>query len=172
MDRRTALMMTALLGGWLPRGVFAQGAGRRVSSKGTITPKGATSRRPSEPESEPEKGGGSALLSASESNTDDSPPGNFPTETGQKWQNFDIAFRAARFDGEKKTENARITVYQNGALIHDDYSIPDKTGAGEKEGPEPRPIKLQGHHNPVRFRNVWIQKLSLDAEVAKPAAKQ
>ena len=73
--------------------------------------------------------------------------------------------------GGKKTENARITVYQNGALIHDDYSIPGKTGAGEKEGPEPRPIKLQGHHNPVRFRNVWIQKLSLDDEEAKPAAK-
>jgi len=88
-----------------------------------------------------------------------------------EWQDFDIVFRAARFNIGKKTENARITVYQNGALIHDDYSIPGKTGAGEKEGPEPRPIKLQGHHNPVRFRNVWIQKLSLDAEEAKPAAK-
>jgi len=88
-----------------------------------------------------------------------------------EWQSYDIAFRAARFDGQKKTENARITVYQNGELIHDDYSITGKTGVGEKEGPEPRPIKLQGHHNPVRFRNVWIQKLSLDAEEAKPAAK-
>jgi hypothetical protein len=89
-----------------------------------------------------------------------------------EWQDFDIVFRAARFDdGGKKTENARITVYRNGALIHDDYSIPGKTGAGEKEGPEPRPIKLQGHHNPVRFRNVWIQKLSLDDAEAKPRAK-
>jgi hypothetical protein len=89
-----------------------------------------------------------------------------------EWQSFDIVFRAARFDGEKKTTNARITVYQNAVLIHDDYAIPGKTGSGEKEGPEARPIKLQGHHNPVRFRNVWIQKLSLDAEDAKPAAKQ
>ena len=32
MDRRTALMMTMLMGGWLPRGVFAQGAGRKTSS--------------------------------------------------------------------------------------------------------------------------------------------
>ena len=48
-----------------------------------------------------------------------------------EWQSFDIVFRAARFDGEKKIANARITVYQNGALIHDDYSIPGKTGAGE-----------------------------------------
>ncbi len=80
-----------------------------------------------------------------------------------EWQTYDIAFRAARFEGDKKTENARITVYQNGKLIHDDYSIIAKTGVGEKEGPEARPIKLQGHHNPVQFRNVWIQKLSLDA---------
>ena len=80
-----------------------------------------------------------------------------------EWQTYDIAFRAARFEDDKKTENARITVYQNGQLIHDDYSITAKTGVGEKEGPEPRPIKLQGHHNPVKFRNVWIQKLSLDA---------
>jgi hypothetical protein len=87
-----------------------------------------------------------------------------------EWQDYDIAFRAARFDGGKKIENARITVYQNGGLIHDDYALPGKTGVGEKEGPEPRPVKLQGHHNPVRFRNVWIQKLSLDAEEAKPAA--
>ena len=81
-----------------------------------------------------------------------------------EWQSYDIVFRAARFDGEKKSENARISIYQNGELIHDDYSITAKTGAGEKEGPEPRPIKLQGHNNPVRFRNVWIQKLSLDAK--------
>jgi hypothetical protein len=79
-----------------------------------------------------------------------------------EWQSYDIVFRAARFDGDKKIENARITAYQNLQLIHDDVSISGKTGAGMKEGPEPRPIKLQGHHNPVRFRNVWIEKLDLD----------
>jgi len=79
-----------------------------------------------------------------------------------EWQTYDIAFRAARFKGDRKTENARITVYHNGELIHDDYAIAKQTGAGKKEGPEPGPIKLQGHHNPVRFRNVWIQTLKLD----------
>lgn len=77
-----------------------------------------------------------------------------------EWQSFDIAFRAARFDGQKKIENARITVYQNGELIHDDYSIKRKTGAGKQEEPTARPIKFQGHHNQVGFRNVWIQELS------------
>ncbi len=79
-----------------------------------------------------------------------------------QWQSFDIAFRAARFDGQKKVENARITVYQNGELIHDDYALPRKTGAGKREEPTARPIKFQGHHNQVGFRNVWIQELSLD----------
>jgi len=88
-----------------------------------------------------------------------------------EWQSYDIAFRAARFEGDKKAANARITVFQNGALIHDDYSITGKTGVGEKEGPQSRPIKFQGHKNPVRFRNVWIQKLTLDPVAAKPAAK-
>ncbi|WP_395090287.1 DUF1080 domain-containing protein [Armatimonas sp.] len=95
-------------------------------------------------------------------------PDRLVNKKAGEWQSYDIVFRAARFDGEKKTENARITVYQNQQLIHDDYAIPRKTGAGRKEGPEPLPILLQGHHNPVRFRNVWIQKLTLDTKLVQP----
>lgn len=80
-----------------------------------------------------------------------------------EWQSYEIAFRAARFVNGKKSENARITVYHNGVLIHDDYELVAKTGAGDREGPAPAVIKFQGHHNPVRFRNVWIQRLALDA---------
>jgi hypothetical protein len=74
-----------------------------------------------------------------------------------EWQSFDIALRAARFENGKKQENARITVYQNQKLIHDDFVLPRHTGAGKKEGPESLPIKLQGHHNQVQFRNFWIK---------------
>nr|WP_309686592.1 DUF1080 domain-containing protein [Armatimonas sp.] len=94
-------------------------------------------------------------------------PDRLVNKKAGEWQSYDIVFRAARFDGEKKTENARVTVYQNQQLIHDDYAIPRKTGAGQKEGPEPRPILFQGHHNPVQFRNVWIQKLTLDGSVTQ-----
>lgn len=89
-------------------------------------------------------------------------PDKLVSRPAGEWQSYDIVFRAARFEDGKKTENARITVYHNGELIHDDYSIPRKTGVGKPEGPEPGPIKLQGHHNPVKFRNVWIQRLDLD----------
>jgi hypothetical protein len=73
-----------------------------------------------------------------------------------QWQTYDIDFTAARFADGKKTANARITVRHNGVLIHDDFEIPNKTGAGKAEAPEPGPIQLQNHSNPVFFRNVWI----------------
>jgi len=80
-----------------------------------------------------------------------------------EWQTYDILFHAARFAGagEKavKTQNARITVFQNGVLIHDGVEVPRKTGAGQEEGPQPRPILLQEHGNEVAFRNLWIVPL-------------
>ncbi len=80
-----------------------------------------------------------------------------------EWQSYDILFRAARWadkDGKPvKTQNARITVFQNGVLIHDNVEIPRKTGAGQQEGPKPMPILLQDHGNEVAFRNVWIVPL-------------
>lgn len=89
-------------------------------------------------------------------------PDQLVSKKAGEWQTYDIVFRSARFEGETKTENARITVYHNGVLIHDDFSIPNKTGAGHKEGPEPGLIKLQGHDNPVQFRNIWIKELNLE----------
>jgi len=77
-----------------------------------------------------------------------------------EWQSYDIAFRAAVFVDKKKVRDARITVYHNGELIHDDVAVSRKTGAGQREAGSPGPIKLQGHHNPVRFRNFWVLPLS------------
>jgi hypothetical protein len=76
-----------------------------------------------------------------------------------RWQSYDIIFHAAKFDGNRKTEKARITVWQNGILIHNDLKLDNKTGAGRREGPEPGPILLQNHGNEVLFRNIWIVPL-------------
>ena len=73
------------------------------------------------------------------------------------WQTYDIDFRAARYDAEgKKTENAVVTVVQNGVKVQDKREIPSKTGYGDKEADTPGPINLQNHGNPVYYRNVWV----------------
>jgi hypothetical protein len=81
----------------------------------------------------------------------------------EEWQSYDIVFRAARFEGEganaKKVENARVTVYQNGVLVHNDVEVPNKTGLGRLEGPEDAPILLQNHGYKVKFRNIWAERL-------------
>jgi hypothetical protein len=75
------------------------------------------------------------------------------------WQTFDIEFTAARFEGDAKVSNARMTVHQNGVLIHDDFAIPGGTGGGP-QGPRDEvpkgPIYVQSHGNPVQYRNIWI----------------
>ena len=76
-----------------------------------------------------------------------------------RWQSYDIIFHAAKFDGSRKVKNARITVWHNGVLIHNDVELENKTGAGRQEGPEPGPILLQEHGNEVWFRNIWIEPL-------------
>lgn len=91
-----------------------------------------------------------------------------------EWQSYDIVFRSPRWseDGTTKTENARISISHNGVLIHDNAEIPNKTGAGRAEGPEPGPIKFQDHGNPVRFRNVWIAELQTIDRAMSPAEEE
>ncbi|SVB12145.1 uncharacterized protein METZ01_LOCUS164999 [marine metagenome] len=73
------------------------------------------------------------------------------------WQTYDVEFTNARSKDGKKVKNAVLTARLNGILIHNAYEIPGKTGGsrGDPEG-TPGPIKLQGHGNPLQFRNVWI----------------
>ena len=73
------------------------------------------------------------------------------------WQTFDIVFTAAQFDSKgKKTHHAKITVFHNGVAVHDGVAVTRKTGGGAAEGSELLSTKLQDHHNPVRFRNIWV----------------
>jgi hypothetical protein len=76
------------------------------------------------------------------------------------WQTYDITFRSPRFDAcGQKVANARLTLLHNGVAVHRDVEIESKTGAGQPEGPELLPIKLQDHGNPIYFRNIWLYEL-------------
>lgn len=75
-----------------------------------------------------------------------------------QWQTYDIDYTAAKYDAKgKKTANAHIAVKHNGVVVHKDTQVPNGTTAGPvPEGPEPGPLTLQNHGNPVRYRNIWL----------------
>ena len=80
------------------------------------------------------------------------------------WQSYDIHFRAPRFgDGGAKTENARMSVWHNGILVHHDVPMmgPTRHRALTRYAPHAAkgPIRLQDHGNPVQFRNIWVREL-------------
>jgi hypothetical protein len=74
------------------------------------------------------------------------------------WQTFDVEFtNAVRDEDGNKTKNAFVTVRLNGVVVQDNLEITGPTG-GHRNEPEGTPgeIKLQGHGNPLQFRNIWI----------------
>jgi hypothetical protein len=77
------------------------------------------------------------------------------------WQSYDIDFTAARWSGNTKVADARVSVRWNGMLVHNDVAIPAQTGASPLEAPGLHPLLLQAHDSdasgPVRFRNIWVQ---------------
>ncbi len=84
MNRRTAMLLTMLMGGVLPRGLLAQGAGRRASATGRVS----RTQRPDDSkdvEIPPDSNTGSPPPEG-----DDTPAG-FPSEPGFQWRTFDIS---------------------------------------------------------------------------------
>ena len=73
------------------------------------------------------------------------------------WQTYDFDFTPAKYDGDKKVENARVTVKHNGVVIHDNIELPKETPGCLPEGPNARGVYLQGHGNKVQYRNIWVQ---------------
>jgi hypothetical protein len=79
-----------------------------------------------------------------------------------EWQTYDIAFTAPVLEGEKVIQNARITMFHNGVLVHLNQEI--FGGTGHRTVPRAvkvarGPIGFAGHDCPVRFRNIWVRKL-------------
>ena len=74
------------------------------------------------------------------------------------WQTYDADFTAARFsESGKKSVPGRLSVKLNGVLVQDNVKLTKSTTASPlKEGPEPGPIYIQDHRNPVQFRNIWV----------------
>ncbi|MEI8376133.1 MAG: DUF1080 domain-containing protein [Planctomycetota bacterium] len=72
------------------------------------------------------------------------------------WQTYDFNFTAPKYQGGKKTANARVSVKHNGVEIHPEFELARNTPGRQGEAPAPRPFYLQGHGNKVAYRNIWL----------------
>jgi len=78
-----------------------------------------------------------------------------------EWQKFVIEFRAPRFKGGNKTENAKfLKVTLNDQVIHENVEVakPTTSSLTGKEH-ETGPLMLQGDHGPVAYRNLVVKPL-------------
>ena len=88
--------------------------------------------------------------------------GHAPRQNASKapglWQHIKISFQAPRFEGGVKVANARmLRVELNGVLLHENVELfgPTRSSTGNDEVPL-APLKLQGDHGPVAFRNIVL----------------
>ncbi|HUS07288.1 MAG TPA: DUF1080 domain-containing protein, partial [Bryobacteraceae bacterium] len=76
-----------------------------------------------------------------------------------EWQTYDIAFEAPRFEGDKLTKPAYVTVFHNGVLMHHHQEI--MGGMQHRKLPvyaahaAEEPLALQNHDTKTRYRSVW-----------------
>jgi Domain of Unknown Function (DUF1080) len=82
-----------------------------------------------------------------------------------EWQTYDIIFEAPIFKGATLVKPAYISVIWNGVLVHHKRPVMGSTSATMTQHAYTAhdaelPLTLQDHSNPVRYRNVWIRRLT------------
>ena len=92
------------------------------------------------------------------------PPLANATRKPGEWQTCDIVFEAPRFEGTKLVKPASLTVFLNGVLLHNKKDLSGPTVHRElaKYAPQPEEdsLVLQDHQQPVRYRNIWVRRLT------------
>ncbi len=89
------------------------------------------------------------------------PPRTNAARPAGQWQRYEILFRAPRFDETgRKVENARfVRVVHNGRVIHENVELTGPTRAGFDDEVPYGPLRLQGDHGPVAYRNLRVRLL-------------
>jgi hypothetical protein len=91
-----------------------------------------------------------------------SPPLVNASRAPGEWQSYDVIFHAPRFDAAgAKIVGARFErVLHNGVLIHENFECTGPTRGSWTAVDVPRgPLRLQGDHGPVAYRNIRIRPL-------------
>ncbi len=80
-----------------------------------------------------------------------------------EWQTLDVAFKAPRFEGDKKVEDGVfVLVKLNGKTIHENVEVKGPTGGALEGGEKAKgPLMFQGDHGPVAYRNVRVKPIAV-----------
>jgi hypothetical protein len=79
-----------------------------------------------------------------------------------EWQSFEVLFHAPRFDASgAQVARARFErVVHNGVVIHENFECTGPTRGAWSDTDIPRgPLRLQGDHGPVAYRNVRMRPI-------------
>ncbi|MEM8947616.1 MAG: DUF1080 domain-containing protein [Planctomycetota bacterium] len=92
------------------------------------------------------------------------PPMVNVTRPPGEWNTYDVFWTRPRFgDDGKLTSPAYITAIHNGVLILNHFELQGDTPYSRPPAYEAhedrRPISIQDHGNPVRFRNIWVREI-------------
>ena len=84
------------------------------------------------------------------------PPRQIALKAPGLWNKLKISFEAPRFKDGKKVKNARIvSIYLNNILVQQNIDLSGPTrGADAGEEKNTGPLRIQGDHGPVAFRNI------------------
>ena len=91
------------------------------------------------------------------------PPMVNPIRKPGEWNVYDIVFEAPKFEGDKLTKPAFVTLFFNGVAVHNRKELNGSTehrilGSYKPHGDGP--ILLQDHGHPVRYRNIWVRRMA------------
>ncbi len=90
------------------------------------------------------------------------PPLVNPVRKPGEWNTYDIVWEAPKFEGQKLTRPAYLTLLFNGVVVQNHKELDGPTlyrAVGSYQPHGDAPILLQDHGYPVRFRNIWIRKI-------------
>lgn len=92
------------------------------------------------------------------------PPLVNPARPQGQWNVYDIFFEAPVFEGDKVVKRANITVVFNGVLVQNHKEFLGQTtwraNGVYRPHPAEQPLSLQDHSQPVRYRNIWIRRVT------------
>lgn len=81
-----------------------------------------------------------------------------------QWQSYDIVLEAPKFENGKLAKPAYVTIFHNGVLVHHHQEIIGQMAHRAIRPYEPHeaeePLALQDHDVPVRYRNIWVRRLT------------